>query len=193
MHNSHSSNFHNLQFIVEPFCSTVTLFQFQMSRVGFFLMLKIFDSIYFFCIFLYLLNGNFLHFNLMKLLNNIFLSNADLHDKVFRILSYLQNWSFPHGFCFDFICFVERSKDGDIFKEPFYSTVLFQFQMFRKDWDFFLMLTYCFFQVDDVFGFNITYELLPNKQQRRDVCTLTLCNFNGQCFLNLNQTTGHVG
>ena len=153
MHNSHSSNFHNLQFIVEPFCSTVTLFQFQMSRVGFFLMLNLFDNIFFVFCSIYKIKDFHMVF--------VLISFVLLRDR--RMESSSKCLFIP-------ISNVQKGLMG-----------------------FFLMLTYCLFQVDDVFGFNITYELLPSKQQRRDVCTLTLCNFNGQCFLNLNQTTGHVG
>jgi len=48
-------------------------------------------------------------------------------------------------------------------------------------------------EVDDVYGFNITYELMPNEIGRTDACTLGLCNFNGECFLNVNSTTNSVG
>jgi hypothetical protein len=48
-------------------------------------------------------------------------------------------------------------------------------------------------EVSDVYGFNITYESLPSPSERSDVCTLGLCNYNGECFLNYNSTSKHVG
>ena len=36
------------------------------------------------------------------------------------------------------------------------------------------------FQVTDVFGFNIAFEISPRKEALKS-CNLEVCNFNGEC------------
>lgn len=42
----------------------------------------------------------------------------------------------------------------------------------------------------DVYGFNITYEIIPKDEHTKRVhlrnCTLTTCSFNGNCYANSN-------
>jgi hypothetical protein len=49
-------------------------------------------------------------------------------------------------------------------------------------------------EVNDVYGFNITYETRSYSDEvRQDVCNLKLCNYNGECFLNVNSSSLQVG
>ena len=50
-----------------------------------------------------------------------------------------------------------------------------------------------FLQINDVHGFNITYEYRNSPKERQDVCSLSLCNYNGECFIHANETSMEVG
>ena len=57
-----------------------------------------------------------LQFSIIEVSLDCIQKSCERSELYFVFLSYLQNWRFPHGFCFDFICYVERSKDGVIFR-----------------------------------------------------------------------------
>ena len=39
------------------------------------------------------------------------------------------------------------------------------------------------FQVNDIYGFNIAFEISPRSEELES-CNLEVCNFNGECHAN---------